>query len=119
MKNTAICIACSWFRARVEKVNPTARLRGDEQSEADEKQEHRAVDGDLEHAHCRREDEPYLHVAEEDVGDDLPQHHLERTTGIARRFSIVPRSRSRVTASAVMTTRVKVSSVPISPGTML
>jgi hypothetical protein len=25
-KNIAICIACSWFAATVEKVKPTARL---------------------------------------------------------------------------------------------
>ncbi len=40
-------------------------------------------------------------------------------TGVASRFSIVPRSRSRVIASAVMTTIVIVRTTPMSPGTML
>jgi hypothetical protein len=40
-------------------------------------------------------------------------------TGMARRFSIVPRSRSRVTASAVIITMVMVRMTPSNPGTML
>ena len=40
-------------------------------------------------------------------------------TGSDNRFSIVPRSRSRVMASAVITTMVMVSTTPIRPGTML
>src|SRR6266853_1966380 len=40
-------------------------------------------------------------------------------TGVASRFSIVPRSRSRVMASEVMITMVMVSIVPTRPGTML
>ena len=40
-------------------------------------------------------------------------------TGIASRFSIVPRSRSRVIASPVISTIIKVRITPIRPGTML
>jgi hypothetical protein len=40
-------------------------------------------------------------------------------TGIASRFSIVPRSRSRVTASAVIITMVMVRITASRPGTML
>jgi hypothetical protein len=40
-------------------------------------------------------------------------------TGIASKDSIVPRSRSRVTASDVITTMVIVSTTPSRPGTML
>ncbi len=40
-------------------------------------------------------------------------------TGIERRFSIVPRSRSRVIASAVIMIIVIVRTTPIRPGTML
>ena len=39
--------------------------------------------------------------------------------GIARRLSIVPRSISRVTESAVKMSMVSVRIVPIRPGTML
>ncbi len=40
-------------------------------------------------------------------------------TGVASRFSMVPRSRSRVIAIEVIITMVIVSTTPISPGTML
>ncbi len=40
-------------------------------------------------------------------------------TGVAKRFSMVPRSRSRVMASAVIITIVMVRITPIRPGTML
>ena len=30
-KKNVICIACSWFRASVEKVKPTREVGGDEQ----------------------------------------------------------------------------------------
>ena len=40
-------------------------------------------------------------------------------TGVESRFSIVPRSRSRVMASPVMMIIVIVSITPIRPGTML
>ena len=40
-------------------------------------------------------------------------------SGVESRFSIVPLSRSRVMASAVMMTIVIVRITPISPGTML
>ncbi len=39
--------------------------------------------------------------------------------GMESRFSIVPRSRSRVIASPVIKTMVMVRTTPISPGTML
>ena len=40
-------------------------------------------------------------------------------TGVESRFSIVPRSRSRVMARAVMITIVIVSTTPMRPGTTL
>ena len=49
----------------------------------------------------------------------LPNITSMGRTGIERRFSIVPRSRSRVIASAVMITMVMVSTTPMRPGTML
>ena len=52
-------------------------------------------------------------------GRILPAITSTGRTGVASRFSIVPRSRSRVTASEVMMTIVMVRTTPISPGTML
>ncbi len=49
----------------------------------------------------------------------LPSSTSNGRVGIESRFSIVPRSRSRVIASAVIMTMVMVSTTPISPGTML
>ena len=52
-------------------------------------------------------------------GSSLPIITSSGVTGMASRFSMVPRSRSRVTASAVMITMVMVRMVPTRPGTML
>ena len=52
-------------------------------------------------------------------GTILPSITSNGRTGIESRFSIVPRSRSRVTAIAVIMTMVMVRMVPIRPGTML
>ena len=52
-------------------------------------------------------------------GSSLPIMTSSGVTGMASRFSMVPRSRSRVTASAVMITMVMVRIVPTRPGTML
>ena len=52
-------------------------------------------------------------------GTILPAITSIGRTGVASRFSIVPRSRSRVTESEVMMTIVIVSTTPIKPGTML
>ena len=52
-------------------------------------------------------------------GRSLPIITSSGVTGMASRFSMVPRSRSRVTASAVMITMVMVRIVPTRPGTML
>ncbi len=49
----------------------------------------------------------------------MPSITSNGRTGMASRFSIVPRSRSRVTAIAVIITMVMVRIVPIRPGTML
>ena len=49
-------------------------------------------------------------------GSSLPIITSSGVTGIASRFSIVPRSRSRVTASEVMITMVRVRMVPTRPG---
>jgi len=49
----------------------------------------------------------------------LPVITSSGCAGIASRFSIVPRSRSRVIASPVIITIVIVRMTPISPGTML
>ena len=52
-------------------------------------------------------------------GTILPISTSDGRVGIDSRFSIVPRSRSRVMASAVIMTIVMVSTTPMSPGTML
>ena len=49
----------------------------------------------------------------------LPVITSSGVSGIASRFSIVPRSRSRVIARPVIITSVIVRITPISPGTML
>ena len=49
----------------------------------------------------------------------LPISTSNGRVGMDRRFSIVPRSRSRVMARPVMMTMVIVSTTPIRPGTML
>ena len=52
-------------------------------------------------------------------GPILPTITSSGWTGVASRFSIVPRSTSRVTANAVIMIIVIVRITPISPGTML
>ncbi len=52
-------------------------------------------------------------------GTILPVITSSTVAGVASRFSIVPRSRSRVIASPVIITIVIVRITPISPGTML
>ncbi len=49
----------------------------------------------------------------------LPVITSTAVAGVASRFSIVPRSVSRVIASPVISTMVIVRITPISPGTML
>ena len=49
----------------------------------------------------------------------LPSITSRGRTGVVSRFSMVPRSRSRVTAREVMMINVMVSTTPMSPGTML
>ncbi|MNL25684.1 hypothetical protein D3C87_1471720 [compost metagenome] len=52
-------------------------------------------------------------------GTILPEMTSSGCTGVASRFSIVPRSRSRVIARPVIITIVMVRITPIRPGTML
>ncbi len=52
-------------------------------------------------------------------GTILPVITSSGRSGIASRFSIVPRSRSRVMARPVIITSVIVRITPMSPGTML
>ena len=52
-------------------------------------------------------------------GTILPAITSSGVTGVASRFSNVPRSRSRVTANAVIITIVICRITPSSPGTML
>ena len=49
----------------------------------------------------------------------MPSITSSGRTGVASRFSMVPRSRSRVMASEVIITMVMVRITPIRPGTML
>ena len=52
-------------------------------------------------------------------GASLPTITSSGWTGVASKVSIVPRSCSRVTPIAVIITRVRVSTMPSRPGTML
>ena len=77
-KKNAICIACSWFRAAVEKVKPTARLAAMNRISAAAEQHEIAVDRHAEQKARRQQDHARLDVADQDVGQDLAAHHLER-----------------------------------------
>ena len=77
-KKNDICMAWSWFLATVEKVMPIARLatmnsegRGEQQAEA---ADHRHVEQEPR----GQQDQADLDVADEDVGDDLADQHLDR-----------------------------------------
>jgi alkyldihydroxyacetonephosphate synthase len=60
-----------------------------------------------------------LHAPDGEIGQDLAQHHLGRGDGHGSRFSIVPRSISRVRAMPVIITMVICRMTPRRPGTML
>ena len=67
----------------------------------------------------RDENQPDLDVADQDVGNDFADSTSSGRVGMERRFSIVPRSRSRVIARPVIMIMVMVRTTPIRPGTML
>lgn len=119
-KKNDICTTCDWLHTTVEKVKPMARLTvmnsivesvnstglpSKEQSKQDER--------------AASQHDDHLHGADDDVGRNLPAITSKGRTGMASRFSMVPRSYSRVTASAVIITMVMVRMMPRSPGTML
>ena len=76
--NWASWTACIWLAAMVEKVTPSARLLGDEEAERAEQQRQRAADRQAEEQRRRDQDQRDLDIADEHVGHDLGDHHLDR-----------------------------------------
>jgi hypothetical protein len=118
-KNIVICIACIWLLASVEKVKPMARLVAMKRMRRVERSTRLPTMGTSKRNLAAGEDHDHLDVAHHDVWTILPSITSSGRTGVASRFSMVPRSRSRVIAMEVIITSVMVSTTPMSPGTML
>ena len=107
-KKNVICIACSWFCATVENVSPSVRLAAMNSSTARIEQRRGCP--------CigTREDEPREQRASASPGSGRSRRRGRScrssprapSPASASRFSIVPRSRSRVIASPVISTIV-------------
>ena len=57
---------------------PDGEVRGDEDERDHEQDSKAAHHRHVEQEPRREQDQPHLHVADQDVGDDLAEHHLER-----------------------------------------
>ena len=77
-KKNVICIACIWLLASVEKVKPIARLAAMKRISTASRSARLPTIGTSKRNLAADEDHHDLHVADDDVGHDLAEHHLER-----------------------------------------
>ena len=77
-KKNAICIACSWFLAMVEKVMPTARLAAMKKTSAASNSGTLPTIGTSNRNCAASRIKNDLDVSDQNVGNDLADHHLDR-----------------------------------------